>query len=136
MKQFFTVLFAMLLLAGCSQKSKELGDEQAGKTLVGWYYYSIMEDEMNSLPKYLDEDFDKNIPQTDFFNQLKNRTQERGTVEKFVLKDWEMLDSDKKQKKKNYEFTYDVKYEDGSSSVEKFYLTKRGGEMKISKIEF
>jgi hypothetical protein len=136
MKKFLIVLFAAIVLIGCNQKSREMGDEQAGKTLVGWYYYNLMENEINSLPKYLDEDFDKNVSQSDFFNQLKSRTEQYGPVEKAVLKDWKMVDTDKKQKIKKYEFTYDVKYEKGSSAVEKFYLIKRGDDLKIAKVEF
>jgi len=58
MKKLFMIICFSLLILSCKETkdSRMLGDENAGKTLIGWYYYNLGEERYSSLNKYLDEE--------------------------------------------------------------------------------
>ncbi|MDR0194356.1 MAG: hypothetical protein LBI73_04480 [Myroides sp.] len=139
MKKIFTFLFAALVFVSCNntKKSTELGDEKAGKDIIGWYYYNVMQDSYDSIPKLMNEDFYNDQQQAEFIKTLKERDSAYGNITSFVLDKWEMTDRDKKAKTKDFYFEYKVKYENEPAEVvEKIYLAKKGNDLKISKFEF
>ncbi|MCC9044095.1 hypothetical protein LNQ81_15575 [Myroides sp. M-43] len=139
MKKIFTFLFAAVVFVSCNntKKSTELGDQKAGETLIGWYYYNVMQDSYDSIPKYMNEDFYNDEQQAAFIKGLKDRDEKYGNIKSFVLDKWEMTDRDKKAKTKDFYFEYKVKYENQPEEVvEKIYLAKKGNDLKISKFEF
>ncbi|WP_121965773.1 hypothetical protein [Myroides sp. N17-2] len=139
MKKIFTFLFAALLFVSCNntKKSTELGDQKAGETIIGWYYYNVMQDQYDSIPKLMNEDFYNDQQQSAFITDLKDRDQKYGNIKSFVLDKWEMTDRDKKAKTKDFYFEYKVVYENHPEAVtEKIYLAKKGNDLKISKFEF
>ncbi|KZE83767.1 hypothetical protein HX017_04280 [Myroides marinus] len=139
MKKIFTFLFAALVFVSCNntKKSTVLGDEKAGKDIIGWYYYNVMQDSYDSIPKLMNEDFYNDQQQAEFIKTLKERDSAYGNITSFVLDKWEMTDRDKKAKTKDFYFEYKVKYENEPAEVvEKIYLAKKGNDLKISKFEF
>jgi len=137
MKNLFVIICAVFLLTSCKEtkNSRALGDENAAKTLIGWYYYNLGEEKYDDLKQYLDQDFFKTTPEADFFAKVKQRQTELGHIEKAVFKEGDMTGEDKKEKIKTFEFDYDVQYEK-KAVVEKFHLIKRGDDLKIAKIDF
>ncbi|MDR0230332.1 MAG: DUF4878 domain-containing protein [Flavobacteriaceae bacterium] len=138
MKKIFIGLLLSLVVIGCdtTKKSKELGDENAGKTVIGWYYYYVNEGSYDQIIQYLDEDYIKEMPKEELFNKIKQRAESQGKIKEFLIKDWKLVEKDKKAKVTEYEFRYDVKYEGGKSEVEDFTLIKRGNDLKIREIDF
>lgn len=139
MKKIFTFLFASLLFVSCNntKKSTALGDQKDGETIIGWYYYNVMQDSYDSIPKLMNEDFYNDQQQADFIKNLKERDSAYGNITSFALDKWEMTDRDKKAKTKDFYFEYKVKYENEPKEViEKIYLAKKGNDLKISKFEF
>lgn len=137
MKNLFMIICFSLLTIGCKETkdSRMLGDENAGKTLIGWYYYNLGEERYANLHTYLDTELFSSSKEADLMNKLKERQAEYGVVEKAVFKDFSLINEDKKNKTKEYEFTYDVQYK-LKPAIEKFLVVKRGNEMKIAKIDF
>ncbi|WP_413513453.1 hypothetical protein [Myroides odoratus] len=137
MKNLFVIICSVLLFVSCKEtkNSRALGDENAGKTLIGWYYYNLGEEKYEDLKQYLDVDFFKNTSEAEFFNKLKQRDTEMGHIIKAVFKEGDLTNENKKEKIKEFQFDYDVQYEK-SAAVEKFHLIKRGDDFKIAKIEF
>lgn len=137
MKKILTLVFACTALMACkdTKNSKILGDQKAGESLTGWYYYHLMRSQFDSIPKLLNTEAFTPAQQTELVNVIKDRQQSSGAIESFSLKDWQQTDSNKKEKTKDFIFEYDVKYKN-KSAVEKIYLEKKGNVLKISKIEF
>ncbi|MDR2221862.1 MAG: hypothetical protein LBE34_03885 [Flavobacteriaceae bacterium] len=138
MKKVFIGLLLGLVVIACdtTKKSKELGDENAGKTLIGWYYYYVNEGSYDQLEQYLDAEYLKKESKEQLFSKLKQKAESHGKIREFLLKDWKVVEKDKKAKITEYEFRYDVKYEGGKSDVEDFTLIKRGNDLKISELDF
>ncbi len=137
MRNLIAIICSIFLFVSCKEtkNSRALGDENAGKTLIGWYYYNLGEEKYDDLKQYLDEDFFKTTSETEFFNKLKQREGELGHIVKAVFREGDMTEENKKEKIKEFDFQYDVQYEK-STAVEKFHLIKRGDDFKIAKIEF
>lgn len=137
MKNLFVIICSVFLLVSCKEtkNSRALGDENAGKTLIGWYYYNLGEEKYDDLKQYLDEDFFKSTTETEFFAKLKQREAEFGHIVKAVFREGDMTEENKKEKIKAFEFEYEVQYEK-NTAVETFHLIKRGDEFKIAKIDF
>lgn len=137
MRNLIVIICSIFLFVSCKEtkNSRALGDENAGKTLIGWYYYNLGEEKYDDLKQYLDEDFFKTTTEAEFFNKLKQREEELGHIVKAVFREGDMTGENKKEKIKEFDFQYDVQYEK-STSVEKFHLIKRGDDFKIAKIEF
>lgn len=134
MKKIFTILFATLVLVGCknTKESKELGDQNAGKTLTGWYYYHLMQHNYDSLPKLMNDD---TADIQAFIKVLKDREEKLGSIKSFEIKDWEKTSQNKKEKTKDFIIEYDVTYQN-AKSLETIYLNKKGNDLKITKIEY
>ncbi|WP_158963300.1 hypothetical protein [Myroides fluvii] len=137
MRNLFVIICSVLLFVSCKEtkNSRALGDENAGKTLIGWYYYNLGEEKYDDLKQYLDEDFFKTTSEAEFYNKLKQRQAEYGHIIKAVFQDGDLTEENKKEKIKEFEFEYKVQYEK-SEVVEKFHLIKRENEFKIAKIDF
>ncbi|MDM1044929.1 hypothetical protein HX004_07620 [Myroides sp. 1354] len=137
MRNLFVIICTVLLFVSCKEtkNSRALGDENAGKTLIGWYYYNLGEKKYDDLKQYLDEDFFKTTTEAEFFGKLKEREATLGHIIKAVFKEGDLMEENKKEKIKEFEFDYDVQYEK-SAAVETFHLIKRGDEFKIAKIDF
>ncbi|MHC5201608.1 hypothetical protein [Myroides sp. LJL119] len=137
MKKLLTLVLVCVALMACkdTKNSKILGDQQAGESLTGWYYYHVMRNQLDSIPNLLDANSFTTAQQTQLINAIKDRQESSGAIKSFVLKDWEQTDSNKKEKTKDFIFQYEVKYEN-KSTLEKIYLEKKGNTLKISKIEF
>ncbi len=137
MKKLFMIICFSLLILSCKETkdSRMLGDENAGKTLIGWYYYNLGEERYSSLNKYLDEESFSGDKEAELIAKLKERQAEYGIIEKAVFKDFSLLNEDKKSKTKEFEFTYDVQYK-SKPATEKFTVIKKGNEMKIEKVVF
>ncbi|MBB1149805.1 MULTISPECIES: hypothetical protein [unclassified Myroides] len=137
MRNLIVIICSIFLFVSCKEtkNSRALGDENAGKTLIGWYYYNLGEEKYDDLKQYLDEDFFKTTTEEAFFTKLKQREGELGHIVKAVFKEGDMTEENKKEKIKEFEFEYDVQYEK-KTTVEKFKLIKRGDEFKIAKIDF
>lgn len=137
MKKLITFLFAAAALTSCTnaKKSTVLGDQNAGKTITGWYYYHVMEENFDSIPKLMNDEFFNAEQQAAFVNSLKQREAELGKIKSFELDEWELTDKNKKEKTKDFVFEYKVKYEN-AESTEKIYLEKKGNDLKIAKVEY
>ena len=137
MRNLFVIICSVLLFVSCKEtkNSRALGDENAGKTLIGWYYYNLGEEKYDDLKQYLDQDFFKTTTEAEFYAKLKQRQTELGHIVKAVFREGDMTEENKKEKIKEFEFEYDVQYEK-TAAVEKFHLIKRGDEFKIAKIDF
>lgn len=137
MKKLITFLFASFALVSCTnaKKSTVLGDQNAGKSITGWYYYHVMQENFDSIPKLMNDEFFNADQQAAFVKDLKLREEKYGKIKSFELDEWELTDKNKKEKTKDFVFEYKVKYEN-SEATEKIYLEKKGNDLKISKVEY
>lgn len=137
MRKILTLLIASLALLGCkdNKNSKILGDQKAGESLTGWYYYHLSKSQFDSIPSLLSADDFNAQQKNQLVSAIKDRQAQNGPIKSFNLKDWKQTDSNKKEKTKDFVFEYEVNYEK-KSVVEKIYLEKKGNELKISSIDF
>ncbi|AJA70246.1 MULTISPECIES: hypothetical protein [Myroides] len=139
MRKVFTLLFAALVFMSCTnaKKSRELGDQQAGEKIIGWYYYNVKQGLYDSIPNLVDDDFFNSDQKAKLVEDLKAKKEKFGKLDSFTMDKWEMTDRDKKAKTKDFYFEYKVKYENEPETItEKIYLSQEGNDLKISKFEF
>ncbi|MHC5309212.1 hypothetical protein ACYSNM_03905 [Myroides sp. LJL116] len=137
MRKILTLLIASLALLGCkdNKNSKILGDQKAGESLTGWYYYHLSKSQFDSIPSLLSADDFNEQQKNQLVSAIKDRQDQNGPIKSFNLKKWDQTDSNKKEKTKDFVFEYEVNYEK-KSVVEKIYLEKKGNILKISSIDF
>lgn len=138
MRKLLVGVLLVLVSVGCSdvKKNRELNKESAGKTVVGWYYYYATEGDYENILQYLDEDFLKNTPKDVLIAKLKEQKEKLGTITETKLLEWKNTGKDdKKNKTKEYEFKYEVKYSGGETKTEDFILLEKDYDMKIHEIK-
>ncbi|MTG98309.1 MULTISPECIES: hypothetical protein [Myroides] len=137
MKKIFTILFLALAFGACknTKESKSLGDQRAGESVIGMYYYFVTNQKLDSLPNYVDSESFTAQDVEALTSQIKERHDSLGPIESFKMADWKLTEHNKKEKTKDFIFDYTVEYKT-KTVKERIHLDRKGKDLKISKIEF
>lgn len=139
MKKLLVLLMIAVGLMACdtNKKTHKVGDKIAGEKVTGWYYYHVMNQAYDSIPKLLSTDYFDSNAATNFQQNIKERNQALGAIKSFTLQNWEAskVKTDDSKKNTAYVFVYDVDYENGKGK-ETIHLEKKNHKTLITKIDF
>ncbi len=138
MKKLLVFLMIGIGMISCdsNKKSHKAGDKIAGEKVTGWYYYHMMNQAYDSIPKLLSNDYFDQNSVSDFQKKIKQRNDELGAIKSFTLLNWE-ASKVKTEDSKNteYIFVYDINYENGKGE-ETIHLEKKNHKTLITKVDF
>lgn len=139
MKKFLVGVILVLVSVSCQEvkKNKQLNIESDGKTVVGWYYYYESQGDYENIFQYVDSSFLESHPKEQFISNLKKREETLGKIKETNLVEWKNTgNDDKKNKTKEFEFKYEVKYSGGETKIEDFIVVQKDYEMLIHDIKY
>lgn len=138
MKKLLVFLMIGIGMVSCdsNKKSHKASDKIAGEKVTGWYYYHVMNQAYDSIPKLLSNDYFDQNSVSDFQKKIKERNDELGAIKSFTLLNWE-ASKVKTDDSKNteYVFVYDISYENGKGE-ETIHLEKKNHKTLITKVDF
>ena len=138
MKKLLVFLLVGLGMLSCDsgKKGHKAGDKIIGEKVAGWYYYHMMNNAYDSIPKLLSNNYFDQNSKVEFQNKVKERNNELGAITSFTLLDWEASKvKTENSKNKKYVFVYDVSYENGKGE-ETIELERKDHKTLITKVDF
>lgn len=139
MKKLFLLVFIAAGLVSCNfsmKKKNSVGDKVSGEKVAGWYYYHVMNNNFDSIPNLMTDEYKSKVSVADLENQFRNREAELGQIVSFTLRDWE---TSKVKTRNNNEtkfiFVYDIQYDKGEGE-EKIYMERKNHRIRINEVEF